>query len=244
MIITNCLEIVPGTIKDYEALAEFHYIKESIEPATQIYKIRGIESTLTAFPNPMAVIVYRQPITRLRARNLATNGYFTKAKTTVGRLRLVNKKILYIARIIVDPRFRKMGMASWLLKDTLERQTIPIVETLTPIDFTNKMFQKAGFKLHLQQAPPWYGRFESVLFSIGINNVNLHVPFLVQSRIDHLPSTQYDFVSAEIKRFLTHFKSRRSMPAGIKRTTYFLSKLPFPQAYLFWHNPRVPTYDA
>lgn len=244
MIITNCFEIVPGTVEDFQALAEYHYIKESIEPATQIYKIRGIESTLTAFPDPLAVIVYRQPITNLRARNLSTKGYFQKAKTIPGRLRIINKKILYLARIITDPRFQKMGMATWLLKDTLERQTIPIVETLTPIDFTNKMFQKAGFKLHLQQAPNWYDRFENALYTLGVNKANLHLPVLVQHRIDSLESDQYDFIQSEIHRFLTHFKSRRSMPSGIKRTAFFLSKLPFPQAYLIWFNPRVPPYDA
>lgn len=243
-LITDCLEIVPGTIADFHILERYHYQTDSINPTTQIYKIRGIDSTQDAFPDPMAVIVYRQPLPDLHARNIATKGYFQQAPTRSGRLRIINKKILYIARLIVDPRFRKLGLATWLLSDTLQRQTVPIVETLTPIDFTNKIFQRAGFKLYHTPAPPWYQRFEDVLTGLGVNKLNLHHAFLIQNRIAGLSSDQYDFVDEEIRLFLNHFRHRRDMPAGLRRTKYFLSKLPFPQAYLIWPNPRVPRYDA
>lgn len=242
-LITNCLEILPAALADFKILEKYHYQTDPVNPATQIYKIRGINSTQDTFPDPMAVIVYRQPLPSLRARTMATKGYFSQAPTIAGRLRIVNQKIIYIARLIVDPRFRKLGLATWLLDDTLQRQAHPLVETLTPIDFTNKIFQRAGFKLYQMPAPPWYQRFEDILLSLGINEQNLKIPFLVQNRIDRLKSDQYDHVDNEIRQFLHHFRHRRNMPAGIKRTKYFLSKMPFPQAYLLWTNPRVPRYD-
>ncbi|GAH34930.1 unnamed protein product, partial [marine sediment metagenome] len=37
-LITNCLEIVPGTSADYKLLAHYHYKQETPPPPDQIYK--------------------------------------------------------------------------------------------------------------------------------------------------------------------------------------------------------------
>lgn len=241
--ITNCLEIVPATQADYKLLAQYHYQKEPPAPPDQIYKIRGTKPTCDAFPDPIAVILYSMPIINLHGRTTATSSYFRKPHTDIGKLRLVNKKIRYISRLIVDPRFQKRGLASWLLKDTLERQTVPIVETLTPIDFTNKIFQKSGFKLYHSQAPEWYKRFTDALTQVRIRLSDLKCPPAIHHRIKFLPSRQKGFIEKEILLFISHFHHRKGMKNSLNRTIYFCSKLPYPQAYLIWLNPRGPRYD-
>lgn len=238
--ITNCLEIVPATLTDYSTLAPYHYRTEPIKPATQIYKVRARAPNTDAFPDPIAVIVYRKPIPDLRPRTTATKGFFHEPKSLSDRLRLVNKKIEYIARLIVDPRFHKMGLAAWLLRDTLERQHVPIVETLTPIDFTNKIFQKAGFRLYHTTAPTWYKQLTDVLYSLGLTEQAQTNALAVQFRLDRLKGQSAAHVEKEIKAFCNHYRWRDKMPPGIDRTKFFLSKLPYPEAYLIWHNPRVP----
>jgi len=243
-LITNCLEIVPAIFADYKTLAGYHYKLENPAPPDQIYKIRGIKKCRETFPDPMAVIVYSMPITNLQGRTKATNGYFRKARTEIGRLRLVNQKIRYISRVIVDPRFHKIGLASWILKDTLERQTVPIVETLTPIDFTNKMFQKNGFKLYHSAAPDYYDRFTAALSKIRVKLDSLNCPAAVHFRLMNLPAHSKSFIEKEILLFVCHFRHRKDMKNSLKRTTFFCSKIPYPQAYLIWHNPRMPAYDS
>ncbi|MCK5612181.1 hypothetical protein KAR91_60475 [Candidatus Pacearchaeota archaeon] len=242
-IITDCLEIVPGTQDDYKILKRYHYKKETPSMPDQIYKIRGIEGTNNAFPDPIGVILYSMPIINLHGRTTATRGYFRKARTEIGRLRLVNKKIRYISRFIVDPRFQKLGLGAWLLKDSLERQTVPIVETLTPIDFTNKIFQKQGFKLYHSKAPEWYDRFINALLTVGLAEKNLYCPPAVHCRLQHLTKKQHRFIENEILTFIEHFRHRKGMPNSLERTVFFCSKIPYPRAYLLWQNPRVTAYD-
>lgn len=238
--VANCLEIIPARLADYERLSEYHYRTEPIKPTTQIYKVRLKPPHTNSMPDPIAVIVYRMPIPEIRPRTTATKGYFHQPKTLSARLKLVNQKIQYIARLIVDPRFRKMGIATWLLKDTLERQQVPIIETLTPIDFTNKIFQKAGFKLFLTPAPPWYRRFTNELLSIGLTEDALLSPLHVQARLDRLKPPMAEPIEHEIKIFIRHFRHRDHMAPDINRTKFFLSKIRYPEAYLIWFNPRVP----
>lgn len=241
--ITNCLEVLPGTLDDYHILSEYHYRTEPVKPVTQIYKIVGTAETKGAFPDPMAVIVYRMPLPDIRPRHTATKGYFKRPASQSDRLKLVNEKIQYIARLIVDPRFHRRGLASILLKDSLERQNVPIIETLTPIDFTNKIFQKAGFKLFQTPAPPWYRRLTDMLFLLGLTEQSLTVPLIVHNRISSLQGQSSEHVEKEIHLFLKHYRHRESMPHSFERTEFILSKLPYPQAYLIWFNPRVPAYD-
>lgn len=241
-LITDCLEIVPATYADFKLLQEYHYQERPPSMPDQIYKIRGNTESGDAFPDPVAVIIFSMPFVNLHGRTVATSGYFRKARTEIGRLRLVNQKIRYIARLIVDPRFHKQGLATWLLKDTLERQTIPIVETLTPIDFTNKIFQKAGFKLYNSPAPDWYKRFTDSLATVRVKLDTLSCPPAVHYRLQSLPARQKGFVEKEILLFIKHFRHRKGMKNSLDRTVFFCSKLPYPQAYLIWFNPRVPSY--
>ena len=239
-LIDNCLEIVHAQYSDYKILAQYHYQKGQPTLPEQIYKIRGTEKTKGAFPDPIGIVVISMPIINLQGRTKATNGFFRKAPTEIGKLRLVNKNIRYLSRLIIDPRFQKNGLGTWLLRDILERQTVPIIETLTPIDFTNKIFQKAGFKLYHTPAPEWYRRFTDALTSFGVDLKTINCPPAVHFRIKLLPAKQKKLIEKEILRFISHFRHREGMENTPKRTAFFCSKLPYPQAYQIWYNPRVP----
>lgn len=243
-IIANCLEIVPGTQDDYKILAQYHYKKEKPSMPEQVYKIRGIKSTNDSFPDPIGIILYSMPIINLHGRTTATSGYFRKPRTEIGKLREINKKIRYISRFIVDPRFQKLGLGTWLLKDSLERQTVPIIETLTPVDFTNKIFQKLGFKLYHSPKPDWHTRFLDALGVIRIQEKDLYCPPAVHLRLQNLPKKQHRFIEKEILAFLEHFQHRKGMKNSPERTAFFCWKFPYPQAYLIWYNPRVPPYNS
>lgn len=238
--VTNCLEIVPATLKDYSALTCYHYRTEPIKPVTQIYKVRARTPHTKEMPDPLAVIVYRMPIPDVRPRTHATKGYFHVPTSLSDRLKLVNKNIQYLARLIVDPRFRKIGLATWLLADSLTFQTAPIIETLTPIDYTNRIFLKAGFKLFHMNAPTWYKRFTDALDSIGFADQPQISPWAVQLRIDSLKGKQLNYIDNAFHQFVYHFRHRKQMPSGIDRTKFALSKIPYPKAYLIWFNPRIP----
>jgi len=241
--VKNTLQIIPATYPDYKLLARYHYEKRPPGPTDQIYKIVGNPEYRDSFPDPMGVVLYSMPIANLHGRTVATTDFFRKPRTDIGKLRLVNQKIRYISRLIVDPRFHRLGLATWLLKDTLERQTVPIVETLTPVDFTNKIFQAQGFKLYHSPAPEWYNRFTTALTKVKVKLETINCPPAVHFRLQHLAPRPRGFIEKEILLFLQHFQHRKGMKNSPNRTAFFCSKIPYPQAYLIWFNPRVPPYD-
>lgn len=241
--IFNVLETVKTEISDYKKLAPYHYQTGTIKPVTNIYKIKARGRYVKNFPDPIAVIVYRMPLIDLRARTNATNGFFKRPTTRSKQLKLVNKHIRYLARIIVDPRFRKLGIATKLILDTLHLQDCPIIETVTPIDFTNNLFLKTGFQLHFQPQHPRYTKFENALLSTGLTDHDLSSPETVQKRIDKLGTQQSKYIESQINQFIHTFRRQQNMPPGIERTKFVLSKLAFPSSYLIWFNPKFAIAD-
>lgn len=241
--VPDCLEIVAATREDYKRLAHYHYRPEPLGPIDHIFKTIGKPPHTDAFPNPIAVIVYSMPLPQQGARDKLTNNYFKQARTSIGNLRLINSKIRYISRFIVDPRFQKMSIGTGLLQETLRRQSVPIVETQTPIDFTNKIFQKAGFHLSYTPTPPSYSRFLQALESIGLNEQSTSCPPAVHARLNALQGEKRELIEKQILAFLNPFRHRKDMEHSLERTAHFCSKIPYPRAYLIWHNPRAPRYD-
>ena len=236
-------EVIRGTYQDYQILAHYHYLQENIKPVTEIYKITGKGKWKPILPDPIGVVCFKQPLTNIRPRRTATKRYFTRPKTIQARLKLINKKILYLARIIIDPRYQKKGLGTWLLLSTLEQMTIPIIETLTPIDFTDKLFHKVGFKRYLTPAPQHYKKFTDAMLEIGIQESWYRVPWFIENRLRQLEPNTKKTIEKTIVDFLNHFKNAKDLPPGMERTKLFCSKIPYPECYQVWFNPRVLQYD-
>lgn len=243
--ITNCLEVVRTNLRDYEKLAHYHYRPEPLNPSTHVFSIRGIRSCRKHFPDPIGVVVYRMPIVKMSARNKATNNFFTREKNRSKQMLVINKHIRYLARIIVDPRFHHQGLGTTLLVESLKRIDFPIVETCTPLDKYNQMFVNNGFKLYFSPDSLKYTQMKQVLRSIGLSNQAISQPHFVHERLTRLRGDQRDLTELEVRKFLSSFKWHEKLKPGIKRTTYLLSKLDYPQAYLIWFNPAFPNvYDC
>lgn len=228
----NNLHIVPSTRIAYRTLAPYHYIKRQLPPVDHIYAIRDKLPSLKRYPDPLAIIVYSMPIIHLRARNIATHNFFTEPLTRSGELRRLNKNVRYISRLITDPRYHRQGLATWLLENTLAKQTVPIIETLTPIDFTNKIFQRAGFELYFNPAPPHYQEFIKQLRSYGISGEMLRHPRIVQKRIDRLDPETQEWIYYRLKRFLHGLKKYNANFWTSEAIAFALQQITYPHAYL------------
>lgn len=195
------------------------------------------------FPDPIAITLFKTPIGCLKARDRATNGYFTTGLNRSEQLRLINKNIRYVARLIVDPRFHRLGLGSRLMYESIRMQPVPIVESLTPIDFTNHILIKSGFKMYPMPAPTWYHDFISALESIGVPR-NFHnswnMPEVLESRIKNLDNAQRPFIEKKMDSFLHHFRNRHEFKTLSEKMAYIVKRIPYPEAYFIWYNPKVP----
>jgi len=240
--ILNHVEVLPGCYADYQKLSQYHYQAESIKPTKMILKAVGSGKYRHILPDPIGVNVFKCPLPNLHSRNIATKNYYLNIKDESQRLRTINHDITYACRLIVDPRFWRLGIGTLLLKDGLDRQTCPIVETLTPIDFTNKMLQKAGFKLYMRRTPKWYAVMKNALLATGLTEQSFQCPSVVHYRLLHLRDKAQAQMEKSIHSFLSHFRSHDHLENSLERTTYLLYQLAYPKAYLIRFNPNLPDF--
>jgi hypothetical protein len=235
--VTQNLRIVPSTKADYESLTQYHYRESHIGPCAAIFALKGKFRTATKIET-VGVIVYAMPAAGCQMRTTATGGLFAGLDKS-SRLKLIGKNIRTISRVIIEPRFRSLGLAASLVKETMPLMNVPFIEALAVMGRVNPFFEKAGMTRF--DAPPSVGcvRLMEAFGTIGIDERDLIDPRLVQRKLDELNRPAADFIECEIVQFLQGYGQRRLMPPGIERTRFITGKLTDRPVYYLWKNPNV-----
>jgi hypothetical protein len=233
------LQIAPGNIEDYEALAHYHYRDCRLGPFVAIFALQG-DSVLArrAGVKTIGVIVYTMPTPALELRNIATGGLFVGLDRGT-QLSFINGNIRRISRVIIEPRFRSLGLAARLVGETMPLLNVPIIEAMAVMGRVNPFFEKANMRAFTAKAPARCARLIEALSCIGIEEHQLIDAELVQYRLDRLAEKQADFIELETRRFLQSYGRRRTMSPGIERTRYVLSRLTERPVYYIWFNENL-----
>jgi hypothetical protein len=248
--VTKNLEIVTGTRADYESLSHYHYRESHIGPCAAIYALKGKFRTAEQL-EVAGVIVYSVPTAGAQMRNIATDGIFAGLDKST-QLKLINKNIRTISRVIIEPRFRSLGLAVRLVKKTMPLMNISFVEALAVMGRVNPFFEKAGMTRYDVPISTSCVRLVEAFSAVGIDDQDLIDPAIVQEKLEALQSDfvtpaeagvqktrQMDsrlrgndnhtdageFIEAEMTRFLQCYGHRRLMQPGIVRTRFILNKL-------------------
>jgi GNAT superfamily N-acetyltransferase len=230
------LEIMPGDMNDYGSLAAYHYRDNRPAVVKAVYTIRPKRSLGTLGRRPAGVIVYAMPSPRIELRTIATAGAFSGLDRQT-ELEMLNRHVRCIARVIVEPRFRGIGLAVRLVRETMPRLDVPIVEALGVMPRVNPFLQRAGLRPFEPRVPVEHVALLEALSVVGIEEDELIDPENVQQKLDRLTPPVGAFLEARVRQFLKSHGSRRTMPGGIERTRYLLSKLTHRPAYYIWINP-------
>jgi len=237
------MEIVPGDKSDYERLAVYHYRDARPAVVKAIYTIRSRRPAGSLGRKPAGVIVYTMPNPRIELRNIATNGVFCGLDRHT-ELGLLNRNIRCIARVIVEPRLRGIGLAVRLVRETMPMLDVPIVEALGVMPLINPFLERAGMKAFEPRIPVEHVELLEALSVVGIEEDDLVNLEAVQQRLDQLAPPAGEFIETRIEQFLKSHGSRRTMPSGIERTRYILGKLTHRPAYYIWFNPDKETLSC
>jgi hypothetical protein len=238
--VTKNLEIVRGTRADYESLSHYHYREGHPGAAVAIFALKGKFRTATKLET-VGVIVYSMPTAGAQMRNVATGGIFAGLDNST-RLKLINKNIRTISRVIIEPRFRSLGLAVRLVKETMSIMDVPFVEALAVMGRANPFFEKAGLTRYDVPISASCVRLIEAFSAVGIDKQDLIDPGVVQQKLDSMLDTRcsmLDFIESEMTRFLQSYGQRRLMQPGIERTRFILSKLTDRPVYYMWRNPQV-----
>lgn len=249
------LTIAEGAKKDYLVLDDYHYLNTPLPPVKKIYTIRprpaaereycrGFQGPAHGHASLIAVIVYSSPLRDLRSRTKATAGFFKQPSTLSERLKLINKNILYVSRLVVDPRYRRLGLADWLWRETLKLQTVPVVESLTTLPVRKDWLESLGFELYYSPTPSSIRKLKNAFKKAGLTGSCLSMAEVAQKRIDCLLKDDRVKLERSLHDFLSKYRHREHMENGVKRMVYVLSKIPYPNGYLIWFNPRTSPHPV
>ena len=109
------VRLTPGTMDDYRRLSRYHYCDMKVGPIAAIWSLRQSIPLNTTDPDVIGVIVYTYPAPNVAARRAAL-GKPAKGGTASANLRRLNQHIRCISRVIIEPRWRGLGLATWLVK--------------------------------------------------------------------------------------------------------------------------------
>ncbi len=237
--VTDKLKIVAGDTDDYERLAHYHYRDSRLGPFAAIFALKPRNRSVGRLGTDTAgVIVYKMPSPALELRNAATGNMFSGFDRATG-LALVNKTIRCISRVVIEPRFRGLGLASTLVRETMPRMNVPIIEALAVMGLVNPFFEKAGMKAYQAKPAARCAQLIEAFSMVGLEDAELVWPQKVQRKIEQLLPSKAEFIEQQIKTFLQSYGKRRQMKPGIERTRYVLSKLTFRPVYYIWFNEKI-----
>ena len=233
------LQIVRGCLGDYKKLAHFHYRDSRIGPFAAIFVIRPSKALLVRLgTNTIGVIVYTMPSVGVELRNIATGNLFASLDKGT-RLALINKNIRCISRVVIEPRFRGLGLASRLVRETMPKMGVPLVEAMAVMGLVNPFFEKAGMKAFTAKMPARCVQLVEAFSLVGIEKEELTDSEGVQQKLDQLERRGVEFIGLQIKHFLQSYGRRRYERAGLERTGFVLSKLTLRPVYYIWFNPEL-----
>lgn len=189
------------------------------------------------YPRPAACVVYAPPMPNLKGRNIALRNILDLPDNPRERMPVLNRYISYASRLVVDPRLARSKVGTWLLTETIPLVKKPIVESLSPVDFSIDFCNACGFEQLMIPPPIYHNRIRHYLLRMGISD-ELHIhPELVHKRIESLMDPIRSEMLYELQRFVNHYSHQAGKPHSLERTTWILTKLLYPSVYHFWIDP-------
>ncbi|MHC4533507.1 MAG: hypothetical protein ACYS6K_06105 [Planctomycetota bacterium] len=236
------IKIVPGGFDDYRQLAYYHYRESKPGPFKKIFVLRN-EALRTTRNKILGVIVYTMPYVGLEIRSLVMDNFFIGFDKDT-QLQLINKNIRCIGRLIIEPRFRGLGLAKRLVQQTMPKMNVPIIEAVAVMGRINPFLRKAGMRPFTSKPSERFAQFIEALSIIGIEGKDLIDPQKVQRRLSRLNGEKNEFIEREIKCFLKGYGRRRNMPPGLDRTRFILSRLNTKPVYYIWFNESISNFTV
>lgn len=135
------IRIERATLDDYRALKHHHYRVN--EPAAPALVLRAVRNTHAAGDILAGVLVVTRPTLNAAWRRRAWGDRYDSGDKRTDAHRL-NDEVRVIARIIVEPRSRSLGVASRLVRAYLEDPITTRTEALAAMGARCPLFARAG----------------------------------------------------------------------------------------------------
>lgn len=231
------LKIVEGSIADYKPLSRFHYRAGKTGAIAKVYKIVDTHPMRSLIEPVVGVIIYTMPVPSIQMRNVATGGLFCKFGRNNTAMDFINANVRTIGRVVIEPRYRGLGLAHWLIEETMTLLDMPYIEALAVMGKVNPFFQKAGMMKFEAAEPMRSVKLKQALSVVGIEERDFVDIERTDGKLQNLKPKCKAFIEKEIKDFLQAYGRRgRGMADCAMRTEFILSKLSDRPVYYIWRN--------
>ncbi|MEZ5993148.1 MAG: hypothetical protein R3E76_12465 [Planctomycetota bacterium] len=141
------IKIVRGRLKDYAAFAQWHYLGPGRPgPTSDVYLAMHLGRAV-------GVVVLGYPHLLLAARNSVLPQFGPKRVAADGAARM-NQDLRLLQRVVVEPRFRGVGVARALIRHALQRTTASYVECIAQMGDFSDFLLGSGFRRVGEIPPP------------------------------------------------------------------------------------------
>ena len=234
------LKIVEGGIADYKPLARFHYRAGKTGAVAKVYKIIDTHPMRSQIEPVVGVIIYAMPVINVQMRNAATGGLFCKFGRNNTAMDFINANVRTIGRVVIEPRYRSLGLAHGLIEETMPLLNVPYIEALAVMGKVNPFFQKAGMMKFEAGEPMRSVKLKQALSVVGIEEQDFVDIERTDGKLQNLKSKGKAFIEKEIAAFLAAYGRRgRNLPDCAARTEFILSKLSDRPVYYLWRNAEI-----
>ena len=141
------IEIVPATVRDYDAFAHWHYLGPGRPgPTSEVWLARH-------GGRAVGIAMFGYPHLLLAARAIALPE-FAPARIRSDGAAGLNASVRLLQRVVVDPRFRGIGVSRRLITHGLRHVGVPYVECIAQMGAFSEFLTGAGFERVCDMPPP------------------------------------------------------------------------------------------
>lgn len=218
-------------------MCHFHYRSSTRQPYVAAWKLSHRTLSGDSFCTyPIGIITYAMPLLNCAARRLAAGDFFSVPDKQL-RLKRLNRCVRRISRVVIDPRFRGLGLAARLVRMTIPLLNVPMIETVSVMGALSRFFERAGMQRYALPPRPQALNLAEQLNQVGIPETFWTDAAKVRARMNALPDSQKRPLEKALLRFLGPYGRRRQMPDGLERIRFALSRLNARPAYFVWFHP-------
>ncbi len=197
------IHIRKGIFADYKVLADHHYRSGKPAAVTAVYVATHADMRATQRDQTQSIIgiiVVCLPRLSCTLRDVAIGGRYSGIRPA-DRATMVNREVRIISRVVVDPRYRGLGVAVKLVKHALTNAQTVYTEAIAEMGRVNPFFERAGMRRYERPHRPEQLRMLSVLEELDIPVFTLGSSSRLSEMLSRLPRESQTWFANEIQRW-------------------------------------------
>lgn len=207
------LRLRAGTLGDYAALAEHHYKAKKPATAPRVLVLEDPRPTVVgrfvarksavevSGGGVVGVLVESLPSLSCRMRDWALHERYGGHLPPRSRAVLLNRELRCISRVVVDPRWRGLGLAVRLVREALAEPATMFTEALAAMGKVNPFFERAGMTAYRRPAHAHDARFVAALGRVGLAARDLATLEATWGRVEGLDEGERAWLLKELYRW-------------------------------------------